>query len=1126
MSFAVRGKTAIATGAGSGITLAFARLLLSRGCNVLFADLALRPEARQLVDEYSSRRSASRAVFCKCDVTQWDDLEGAFAAATTEFGGVDVVCPGAGIYEPHFMTERKQGSVVHISSIAGQRANLFTPLYIASKHGINGFVRSLALLEEAVGVRVTAVAPGIIKTPLWTEHPEKLKTVGEEDDWVSPESVAEVMLDLIEKDSCQAGSIEGVPSSASSPYNGIKFVTSYDDRLHPSKRRRVNIAIKQLTGRRSNIVTDAKLAVNVRQNAMADGRSVWLARTEEEDVKDIRKLEKWVSSHLSTIYEPLGPDQESCSGRSRSVLEDEQLFPDQSDRMPEPFCEAFLDFSPLDGKTTDTPDASTKYPKPRTSQHRVPYFRYFGPTAIAPGYKQMVVQVKEHAPSIDAVSATSPSSSNGSIRTTSDGNSLRVASERQLLLDVPVYDRDCALVIDPLILRLVGRFFDNLGCNFPFLQRRKFFDDIKKKQIEPMLVNAICAVSERFCSEPLMISSPETSTNRVAMNAEIGQVFAHRARAAVVESYPCPTISCVQTCLLLAYDEFGRNHDSGLWMQLGCSIRMAQDLGLQKVKEIRRDSDAPANNALSNQPEQESDQVERTLTFWAVLMTDRYVSSGTGRPVTLQDKDIQIPFPSLVRCVDGDQWPKPFPALIRIVHLYGKVTDLLNSIGDEFTADAFKNLAAVETRLTVFYQSLSSSLHFNATNFQQYVKAGEGTNFILLHFWFHALIVLVHQPTLLHGFTNIEKLFPNSREVSMSSAKTIVDIIAFAELIDPKSFTGTPFTSQPIYIAASSFLLEMERLKSSQPASRAATPPSLVDHRTSNPAKHTLLATAAIRNYQRCYKALQSQEAYWTGIKYILTALKQKAEGIWDPLLYTDEEMDSTRPPPSLAVAWKRKPRNPTDATNGITHLMPSENGDDQYANADDAFIDPTQAIGWSLAGTVNSPTFNLNLLYPNTSSGASLINGRDEVALTSGSLENVYDSFPYPPLDTMQRTTYHPVVEPNPHKEAIDVANFGHVQFNMPSTAYHERPPSGISPNRHTRFSERPYQESPHVHTTYATNLDATTPAQTNPGSELYPSDGVMISSHDIDMAWFGIGDLDFFPRDVLDIFDSITPR
>src|ERR1700761_5315794 len=118
---------------------------------------------------------------------------------------------------------------------------------------------------------------------------------------------------------------------------------------------------------------------------------------------------------------------------------------------------------------------------------------------------------------------------------------------------------------------------------------------------------------------------------------------------------------------------------------------------------------------------------------------------------------------------------------------------------------------------TGMYQRMSPKLHFNATNFQHYVKAGHGTNFILLHFWFHTLIVLVHQPTLLHSFEGrIQQLFPDSRELSMSSAKTIADILAFAELIDVKSFIGNPFTSQPMYIAACAFLAEAAA-HSSQP---------------------------------------------------------------------------------------------------------------------------------------------------------------------------------------------------------------------------------------------------------------------------------------------------------------------
>jgi hypothetical protein len=77
-------------------------------------------------------------------------------------------------------------------------------------------------------------------------------------------------------------------------------------------------------------------------------------------------------------------------------------------------------------------------------------------------------------------------------------------------------------------------------------------------------------------------------------------------------------------------------------------------------------------------------------------------------------------------------------------------------------------------------------------------------------------------------------------------------------------------------------------------------------------AKHTLLASAANQNYQRCYRALKSLEKYWAGVKYILTVLDQKAKGVVDPLLYTREEMESAlevpRPEPSFtSPGWRRK---------------------------------------------------------------------------------------------------------------------------------------------------------------------------------------------------------------------------
>lgn len=79
-------------------------------------------------------------------------------------------------------------------------------MYIASKHAINGFIRSMEPLDETLGIRVNGVAPGVIKTPLWTDHPEKMKMVDERvDEWVTPEEVAEQMLRCAEDDSIGPG---------------------------------------------------------------------------------------------------------------------------------------------------------------------------------------------------------------------------------------------------------------------------------------------------------------------------------------------------------------------------------------------------------------------------------------------------------------------------------------------------------------------------------------------------------------------------------------------------------------------------------------------------------------------------------------------------------------------------------------------------------------------------------------------------------------------------------------------------------------------------------------------------------------------------------------------------------
>jgi len=376
----------------------------------------------------------------------------------------------------------------------------------------------------------------------------------------------------------------------------------------------------------------------------------------------------------------------------------------------------------------------------------------------------------------------------------------------------------------PLITHLCKLFFVHLGCSFPFLQRERFMRDLEEKQVDAILVDAVCALAARFSTHPMLTGKSDAQKEGDAEPSTIppsehGQAFAQRAKSAIPDAFPCPSVAVVQAALLLAYDEFGASRDSGLWMYLGIAIRMAQDLGMQSVGGLKYEGrKGPTPNSVKSDPdggrhseqstvldnqgasaeeqEQRAAERERLDTFWSIFFLDRVISSGTGRPVTLRDRDIEISFPSLDE-VDSSGWPLPFPALIRIIHLYGRVTDLLNRIRSaaDITADLQKQLGAWEDRLTGIYQNLSPKLHFNAVNFQQYVKLNQGTNFLLLHCWFHTLIVLLHQPTLLRTFEGTpQSLSTNSRELSMSSAKTVADILAFTELIDVKTGIGNPFT--------------------------------------------------------------------------------------------------------------------------------------------------------------------------------------------------------------------------------------------------------------------------------------------------------------------------------------------
>ncbi|KIW27757.1 uncharacterized protein PV07_07465 [Cladophialophora immunda] len=231
MAFAIASKCAIVTGGASGISLAFAKLLVQKGAKVVVADLQRTPA----LDELMKQRQDD-IFFQKTDLTQWDQLHDLFKFTKNRLGKVDVLCNSAGVFEPPWSnfwkdteetsyksidlnvsalmkgtrlairdqitrvspppSTRTVGVILNVSSLAAQFPLFNQPLYCSSKAAVSAFTRALAPLHKEFGIKVVAVAPGNVATPLWTED---IKKVFRADDVViQPEEVADVMLRVIE----------------------------------------------------------------------------------------------------------------------------------------------------------------------------------------------------------------------------------------------------------------------------------------------------------------------------------------------------------------------------------------------------------------------------------------------------------------------------------------------------------------------------------------------------------------------------------------------------------------------------------------------------------------------------------------------------------------------------------------------------------------------------------------------------------------------------------------------------------------------------------------------------------------------------------------------------------------
>ncbi len=224
-------RVAVVTGAGMGLGQAVATLFSDEGASVLVADVN-QPSGQETVEKIQAR--GGKAVFARTDVTRSADVDNMVRAAVESFGRLDILINNVGVQvdkgvadtseeEWDFVLDtnlksmffcsksairqmRRQGggNIVCISSISGLVGNAMQASYNASKHGVIGLARCMAIDHAADNIRVNVVCPGSMETPMIRAIPEEklapYRNANLQKRFADPSEVAKAVLFLVSDD--------------------------------------------------------------------------------------------------------------------------------------------------------------------------------------------------------------------------------------------------------------------------------------------------------------------------------------------------------------------------------------------------------------------------------------------------------------------------------------------------------------------------------------------------------------------------------------------------------------------------------------------------------------------------------------------------------------------------------------------------------------------------------------------------------------------------------------------------------------------------------------------------------------------------------------------------------------
>jgi 3-hydroxybutyrate dehydrogenase len=195
MASQLKGKVAVITGSTSGIGQAIAEVFAREGASIVlngFGDKGAIEALRARVE----KDSGAKAIYDAADMARPAEIKAMIQRAASELGGVDILVNNAGIqhvapvdefpedkwdaiiavnlssafhatkHALPFMKKKRWGRIINIASAHGLVASPNKSAYIASKHGINGFTKAVAVETAEHGIRVNSICPGFVHTAL------------------------------------------------------------------------------------------------------------------------------------------------------------------------------------------------------------------------------------------------------------------------------------------------------------------------------------------------------------------------------------------------------------------------------------------------------------------------------------------------------------------------------------------------------------------------------------------------------------------------------------------------------------------------------------------------------------------------------------------------------------------------------------------------------------------------------------------------------------------------------------------------------------------------------------------------------------------------------------------------